>query len=104
MRNPILNPTVRAVVVAQELADISTQTERQMRIHAELIRYEKHPEQAVIFAAALPLALLAILDNTVRLAGERATYDPRQAARVVARSIKGARRRRPGDHGDPAGK
>ncbi|WP_106814261.1 hypothetical protein [Microbacterium timonense] len=93
MPNPLINPTVRAVVVAQELAQIPTQTERQMRIGAELLAFEKHPEQAVIFAQALPLALLALLDQTVRLAGERAAYDPRKAARVVKRSLRRKGRR-----------
>src|SRR5690606_2783613 len=87
-KNALIDPTVRAVVVAQELAQIPTQTERQMRIGAELLRYEKNPEQAVVFAQTLPLALLAILDQTVRLAGERASYDPQKAARVVRRALK----------------
>lgn len=86
--NMLINPTVRAVVVAQDLAQMSTQTERDMRIGAELLSFEENPEQAVIFAKALPLAILTILDATVRLAGERATYDPKKAGRVVKRSLR----------------
>lgn len=87
MKN-ITEPTVRAAVVADLLADMDDQTERQNRIIAELARYEKHPEQAVIFAIALNLATLTIADKTRELVGERFTYNPKKAARNVRRGLR----------------
>lgn len=88
MRPNMAEPTVRAVLIAQELVNLPTQTDRQMRIHSEYLRYAQHPELAVIFSVSLNLAVLAMLDNAVSLAGRPVTYDANQASRAVKRSLR----------------
>ncbi|WP_426319933.1 hypothetical protein [Microbacterium sp. E-13] len=56
--------------LALELADLTDHTARTMRITAAISSYADVNSQAA-FVIALPLAILAVLDKTVAMAGDR---------------------------------
>lgn len=56
--------------VALELADMADHTARTMHVTAAISSYTDPNSQAA-FVIALPLSILALLDQTVKLAGDR---------------------------------